>query len=244
MPLTSGDGTHSSSQTWWIHSSLQLLFGHEPAPIAGETFDDEQQGRSITESMAERLTRQQSATKAWLQAEAESRVERAQNRRTRAVLHWLSGTSVCYWRADVSKHGFSTNDSTRIYRHTEQAQRSLVGSYDCRSQERHEEPHSTVWWIVVQGRLLRCALEHLRHLSERESLALDPDKKATEKARTFTDIVNDFKFSSGTHADLRSQPDSPDGSEPRHHHGKIFESFICRIRYDFKRCETRDEIHR
>ena len=121
-----------------------------------------------------------------------------------------------------SKHGLSTNDSTRIYRHTEQAQRSLVGSYDCRSQERHEEPHSTVW-IVVQGRLLRCALEHLRHLSVRESLALDPDKKATEKARTFTDIVcNDFKFSSGTHADLRSQPDSPDGPEPRHHHGKNF----------------------
>ena len=105
MPLTSGDGTHSSSQTWWIHSSLQLHFGHEPAPIAGETFDDEQQGRSITESMAERLTRQQSATKAWLQAEAESRVERAQNRRTRAVLHWLSGTSVCYWRADVPSMG-------------------------------------------------------------------------------------------------------------------------------------------
>ena len=52
----------------------QHLFGHEQA-IAGETFNDEQQGRSITESMAERLTRQQSAMKAWLQAEAESRVE-------------------------------------------------------------------------------------------------------------------------------------------------------------------------
>ena len=87
------------------YTPLRLLFDQEPAPIAGETFDDEQQGRSITESMAERLTRQQSAMKARLQAEAESRVERAQNRRTRAVLHWPSGTRVCCWRADLSSMG-------------------------------------------------------------------------------------------------------------------------------------------
>ena len=77
------------------YTPLQLLFGHEPAPIEGEAFDDEQQNRSITVSMAERLARQQSAMKAWLQAEAESRVERAQNRRTRVVQHWPSGTRVC-----------------------------------------------------------------------------------------------------------------------------------------------------
>ena len=46
-----------------------------------------------------------SAMKAWLQAEAESRVERAQNRRTRTFLHWPSGTRVCYWRADVPSMG-------------------------------------------------------------------------------------------------------------------------------------------
>ena len=87
------------------YTPVQLLFGHEPAPIEGETLDDEQQCRSITESMAERLARQQSAMKAWLQAEAESRVERAQNRRTRTSLHWPSGTRVCYCRADVPSVG-------------------------------------------------------------------------------------------------------------------------------------------
>ena len=70
------------------YTPLQLLFGHEPAPIEGEAFDDEQQNRSTTVSMAERLARQQSAMKAWLQPKAESRVERTQNRRTRVVLHW------------------------------------------------------------------------------------------------------------------------------------------------------------
>ena len=43
-----------------------------------------------------------------------------------------------------------------------------------------------------------------------------------EKARTFTDIVQDFGFSKGTHVNLRSQHDPPVGSEPRHFSGKIF----------------------
>ena len=49
-----------------------------------------------------------------------------------------------------------------------------------RSQEQHEEAHGTVW-IVVQGRLMRCAPEHLRHLSERDSLSLDRGKGVEEK---------------------------------------------------------------
>ena len=48
-----------------------------------------------------------------------------------------------------------------------------------RSQEQHEEAHGRVW-IVVQGRLMRCAPEHLRHLSERE-LSLDREKESKKK---------------------------------------------------------------
>ena len=40
-----------------------------------------------------------------------------------------------------------------------------------------------------------------------------------DEARTFTGI---FRFSKGTHVDLRSQHDPPGGSEPRHLSGKIF----------------------
>ena len=166
---------------------LQLLFGHEPAPIEGETLDDEQQGRSITESMAERLARQQSAMKAWLQAEAESRVERAQNRRTRTFLHWPSGTRVCYWRADVPSVGSLPTirqGSTALSNKHKGAwlgPATVLAQEKGRSQEQHEEAHGTAW-IVVQGRLMRCAPEHLRHLSERESLSLDQDKGVEERA--------------------------------------------------------------
>ena len=125
------------------YTPLQLLFGHEPAPIEGETLDDEQQGRSITESMAERLARQQSAMKAWLQAEAESRVERAQNRRTRTFLHWPSGTRVCYWRARCSECGFLAYDTTRVHSISEQTQGCLVGSCHSSGSGKRTKPGAT-----------------------------------------------------------------------------------------------------
>ena len=112
------------------YTPLQLLFGHEPAPIEVETLDDEQQDRSITESMAERLARQQSAVKAWLQAEAESRVERAQNRRTRTFLHWPSGTREMLLESRCSEYGFLAHDTTRVYSNSEQTQGCPVGSCD------------------------------------------------------------------------------------------------------------------
>ena len=208
---------------------------HEPAPIEGEGFDDEQQNRSITESMAERLARQQSAMMACLQSEAESRVERAQNRRTRGVQHRPSGTRVCLLlESRRSEYGFFAHDSAGVYGNSEQTQKCMVGSCDSppsqhththhhhhhhhhhplhahppskemgRSQEQHEEAHGTVW---ILGRLLRCAPEHLRHLSERESLSIDRDRGNKDKARTFTDIVQDFRFSNGAQVDLRSQQD-------------------------------------
>ena len=189
------------------YTPLQLLNGHEAAPIEGEAFDDEQQNRRVTVSMAVRLARQQSATKAWLQAEAESRVERAQNRRTRVVQQWPSGTRVCYWRADVPSMGSLPSirqGSTAVPNKHKGAwlgPATVLAQEMGRSHEQHEEAHGTVW-IVVQGRLLRFAPEHLRHLRERESLSIGRDKGDKDEARTFTDIVQDFRFSKGTHVDL------------------------------------------
>ena len=165
--------------------------------------------------------------KAWLQAEAESRVERAQNRRTRVVRHWALWNSCLLLGADVPSMGSSPTirqGSTAILNKHKGAwlgPATVLAQEMGRSQEQHEEAHGTVW-IVVQGRLLRCAPEHLRHLSDRESLSIDRDTDDKEKARTFTDIVQDFRFSKGAHVDLRSQHDPPDGTAPRHLSGKSF----------------------
>ena len=98
---------------------MQLLFGHESAPIEGEAFDDEQQNPSITVSMAERLARQQSALKAWLQAKAESRVERAHTRCSTLAL-WNSCLPL---ESRRSEYGLFAHDSAGIYRNLKQTQK-------------------------------------------------------------------------------------------------------------------------
>ena len=211
--LRVGSGTSTSCQEFLLqavmahsrllkhggYTPLQLLLGHEPAPVEGEAFDDEQQSRSISVSMAERVARQQSAMKAWLEAEAESRVERAQNRRTRVVQHWPPGTRVCHWRADPPSMGSLPTirqGSTAFLNEHKGAwlgPATVLAQEMGRSQEQPDEAHGTVW-IVVQGRLLRCALEHSRHLSERESLSIDRDKGDREKARTLMALFRIFVF--------------------------------------------------
>ena len=132
------------------YSPLQLLFGHEPARIEGEGVDDEQQSHSNTVSMAQRSARQQSAMKAWLQTEAECRVERAQNRRTRVVQHWPSGTRDCFWRADVPSMGSLPTirqGSTAILNKHKGACMGpaiVLAQEMGRIQEQHEEAHGTV----------------------------------------------------------------------------------------------------
>ena len=87
--------------------------------------------------------------KAWLQAEAESRVERAQNRRTRVVQYLSSGTCVCYWRADVPSMGSLPTirqGSTAILDKHEGAwlgPATVLAQEMGRSQEQHEEAHGT-----------------------------------------------------------------------------------------------------
>ena len=96
--------------------------------------------------------------KGWLQAEAESRVERAQDRRTRVVQHWPSGTCVCYGRTDVPSMGSLPTiqqGSTAIlnkHKGAELGLATVLAQEMGRSQEQHEEAHCTVW-IMVQGRL-------------------------------------------------------------------------------------------
>ena len=125
------------------HTPLQLLFGHEPAPIEGETLDDEQQGRSITESMAERLARQQSAMKAWLQAEAESRV-RTSTKPSNTHFSTLAFWNTCMLlESRCSECGFLAHDTTGVHSTSEQTQGCLVGSCDSSGSGKRAKPGAT-----------------------------------------------------------------------------------------------------
>ena len=62
---------------------MQLPFGREPEPPEGEPLDLDKDGLDITNYMADRLVKQKAGYKAWIEAEAENRVARATNMRTR-----------------------------------------------------------------------------------------------------------------------------------------------------------------
>ena len=135
-----------------------------------------------------------------------------------------------------SKHGFFTNGPTRIHCRAEQGQRSLAGSCDSTGsgneskQERHEEAHGTVW-IVLQCRLLRCALEHLR-----ESLALDRDKREHGES---SDVHGHRPGCVVLTWIFEANPILQMG----HLDGKIFGNLTCSAWNEFIRCEARDEAH-
>ena len=118
------------------YTPLQLLFGHEPAPTEGEAFDDGQQNRSITVSMAERLARQQSAMKAWLQAAAEPTCTRCST-----LAFWNSCLLLESRRFECD--GFFAHDSAGVYGNSEQTQRCMVGSCDSSGSGDGSEPRAT-----------------------------------------------------------------------------------------------------
>ena len=89
------DGSLSSSQTRRVHSFA--------ASVRART------------SMAERLARQQSAMKAWLQAEAESRTERAQKTSHTCCSTLALWNSCLLLESRRSEYGFSAHVSTRIH---------------------------------------------------------------------------------------------------------------------------------
>ena len=74
---------------------------------------------------------------------------------------------------------------------------------------------------MVQGRLLRCAPEHLRPANVKvcDSTETWETWGKLERSQTLFRIKSSRRV---THIDLRSQSDPPEGPEPRHLSGKIF----------------------
>ena len=112
------------------YTPLQLLFVHEPAPIEGEAFDDEQQNRSITVSMAERLAK--TAVSHEGVVASRSRI----SRRTSTEPTYTRSSTLALWNSCLllecrrSQYAFFAHDSAGVYGNSEQTQRRMVGSCD------------------------------------------------------------------------------------------------------------------
>ena len=128
-------------------AALRCVFSLGTMPIECEPLDQEQEGRSVTVAMAERLSLRQSGTRAWLQAEAELRMEWAQNRRTRAKRHWPSGARGCFWRAGIPRMGSLRAGGQAMPRYARPSPRNKLMA-----------PSE---WCYMDG-LAHCAPEHIR----------------------------------------------------------------------------------
>ena len=85
-------------------ATLHCSFSLGTMPIEGEPLDQEQDGRRRHSGHGPSGWRFASPGRG-LQAEAELRMEWAQNRRTRAKRHWPSGARGCFWRAGIPRMG-------------------------------------------------------------------------------------------------------------------------------------------
>ena len=149
---------------------FQLPFGHEPGPVEGEPLDITNDGLAIADFMAERLQTQTAADTAWVEGEAESRVNRTQNLRIRSRTLWANGMRVKRWRADMPRSGVSKLSPGTCFQSSAaiktpggwQGPASVSCQERGRSQELAGVSNGTAW-IGVLGRLRR--LSHLKHFN-------------------------------------------------------------------------------
>ena len=125
--------------------------------------------------------------------------------------------------SQCSEYGFLAHDTTRVHSTSEQTQGCLVGSCDSSGSGKKGEARSNTKKLMAQSgswcKVDSCDVHlNICDISLNEKVC----HSIPRKSRTFTDIVQDFKFSKGTHVDLRSQSDPPEGSEPRHLSGRFF----------------------
>ena len=101
------------------YTPLQLLFRHEPAPIEGEAFDDEQQNRSITVSMARDLQDSSQPRRRGCKPKPNLALNEHRIDAHVSVQHWSSGSRVCSLESRRSEYGFFAHDSAGVYGNSE-----------------------------------------------------------------------------------------------------------------------------
>ena len=181
--------------------------------------DPERDGWDLTSYVAERHVRQQSAHEAWHEAEAEHRVSRAQNMRSRNHQHWPSGTRV-NWSGtiDILSRRMDAHEKPRILSWTCSGSLSRAGT----STRKWRPLRGRVVWIVVMSRLLRLAPEHLTPLSQREDRHMTLQSKQPDGTERFPEVVQTTDFQTGTFPDLRQQQSPFDKHVPPLH-SQVFE---------------------
>ena len=207
------------------YTPLQLLFGHEPAPIEGEAFDDEQPSRSVSVSMGE-------TGKTAVSHEGVVASRSQVSRRTSTEPTYTRCSTLALWNSCLqlesprSERGFFVHESAAIYRNSEQTQGCMVGSCDSSGSGNGSESRATrrgSWHSLDRGAGDDFCDVHLNTCDISANVKvcqLTETRETVKKSSNVHGHCSGFPFfERHTHVDLRSQHD---GSEPRHFSGKIF----------------------
>jgi len=196
------------------HNDLERHIGFSPNQWAygrGKSWDNTlhesefeyPQGLTSEARLLEGLSRQQEAETAYLKWKSIAQIQRAERARNRVLQKFNPGDPVMVWRrgkGTTRREGQGSGEGPwsgqwrgvgRVL-----AQQTKVGVNGSRT------PKSIVW-VVIAGRLLRCAPEHLRPASRRERLlqeVVEPD----ETPWTFNATIE--SINPGEYLDLLSQP--------------------------------------
>jgi hypothetical protein len=148
------------------------------------------------------LKKQQDAEEAYMTYKRGAQIERAKKARSRSQVVFRPGEAVMVWRRGTGttrREGRGSSDGPWA------GQWKGVGRVLAQQskQLKDENRPRPVIWVVIGGRLLRCAPEHLRHASRRETM-LDEIGKPINMPWTFEQTAD--SINKGEFTDLLKDP--------------------------------------
>ena len=189
---------HNDSHRNRGFSPWQLLLGKTPTDKTACEDPDLAQCclEVVDEAAKQRLRVKEESYKAYIEEELSLRKRRKEIHQARFWKHWAAGESCWYWRS--GKHKGSRMKSG-----------DFLGPPHVLIQERETTAEGVrmkgVVWITEGTSLVRCAVQHLRSLSESEKRLCSI---ADTEAISFQDLVRRLPHS--TFLDLTTQTDAPD----------------------------------
>ena len=188
------------------HNQLERHKGYSPAQQwalgKGQTWNEGLNEASDEAIFLAGLKKQQDAETAYLEHKRASQIDKAKRARSRTQTVFQPGQAVMVWRRGTGttrREGRGSSDGPWAGQ-WKGVGRMLAQQSKIVNGEKKPKP---IYWVVIGGRLLRCAPEHLRLASTRETL-LDEVGRPTDIPWSFDKTSS--SINKGEYIDLLNEP--------------------------------------
>ena len=191
------------------YSPCQWSFGRNPT-WAGELHDANEErenlARDTTAEFAEKLLKQSKARSIAEEELLKSKIDRAQAAKHRRSLRFAPGETVFAWRQGIDKK----RTAQRLGHKGQWYGPGVVLGTETSTATGDPQPGSVIW-VVMNGKLWRCAPSQLRHGTERERAQQELLGKTPW---TFNRIVADIRLGEYTDVSREGEPTEQPPQEP------------------------------